>query len=83
MMACSCEKGGNNVSNGCGEKIRAWQNTDNDVAKCKAGISGHSEEERLTCKRYQVVDFVSVGINAASVGGELLMLLKRVTRNGQ
>ena len=29
-----------------GKKIRAWQNTDNDVAKCKAGISGHRKGER-------------------------------------
>ena len=56
------------------KKIRAWQNTDNDVAKCKAGISGHGKGER-----YQVMDFVSVGMNAASVVDEFRMLLKRVT----
>ena len=33
----------------------------------------------LTCKRYQVMDFASVGMNAASVGEEFRMLLKRVT----
>ena len=31
------------------------------------------------CKRYQVMDFVSVGMNAASVVDEFPMLLKRVT----
>ena len=33
----------------------------------------------LICKRYQVMDFVSVGMNAASVGDGFRMLLKRVT----
>ena len=28
------------------KKIRAWQNTANDVARFKAGISGHSKGER-------------------------------------
>ena len=46
MMACSCEKGRNNVSKGCMKKVRAWQNIDNDVAKCQAGIGGHSNGER-------------------------------------
>ena len=32
------KKGKNNVSNVCGKKIRALQNTNNDVAKCKAGL---------------------------------------------
>ena len=79
-MACSCEKGRNNVSKGCMKKVRAWQNIDNDVAKCQAGIGGHSNgETTLICKRYQVMDFASVGMNAASVGEEFRMLLKRVT----
>ena len=48
MMACSCEKGGNNVSNGCGKNIGAWKDNDNDhdVAKCKVGISDHSKGEQ-------------------------------------
>ena len=46
MMACSCEKGRNNVSKGCMKKVRAWQNIDNDVAKCQAGTGGYSNEER-------------------------------------
>lgn len=46
-------------------------------AKYKAGISGHSKGE--ICKRYQVMDFVRVRMNAASVGDEFRMLLKRVT----
>ena len=80
MMARSCEKGRNNVSKGCMKKVRAWQNIDNDVAKCQAGIGGHSNgETTLICKRYQVMDFASVGMNAASVGEEFRMLLKRVT----
>ena len=29
MMACNCEKEGNNVSNGYGKKMRPRQNTDN------------------------------------------------------
>ena len=33
----------------------------------------------LICKRYQVMDFASVEMNAASVGYEFRMLLKRVT----
>ena len=77
MMACSCGKRRNNVSNECGKKIRAWQNIGNDVAKWKAGISGHRKGE--ICKRYQVLDFVRFGMNAASVGDEFRMLLKRVT----
>ena len=28
------------------QKVRAWQNIDNDVAKCQAGIGGHSNGER-------------------------------------
>ena len=80
MMACSCKKGRNNVSKGCMKKVRAWQNIDNDVAKCQAGIGGHSNgETTLICKRYQVMDFASVGMNAASVGEEFRMLLKHVT----
>ena len=31
------------------------------------------------CNRYQVMDFVSVGMNAASAGNEFCMLLKHVT----
>ena len=46
MMACSCEKGQKKVSKGCGRKIRAWRNIDNDVTTCKAGISGHRKGER-------------------------------------
>ena len=57
--------------------MRAWQNIDNDVVTCKAGISGHRKGERiLICRRYQVVDFASVGMNAASVVDEFRMLLK-------
>ena len=33
----------------------------------------------LICRRYQGMDFASVGMNAASVGYEFRMLLKRVT----
>ena len=80
-MAPSCEKGRNNVSKGCMKKVRAWQNIDNDVAKCQAGIGGHSNgETTLICKRHQVMDFASVGMNAASEGEEFRMLLKRVCR---
>ena len=31
------------------------------------------------CNRYQVMDFISVGMKAASVGDEFCMLLKHVT----
>ena len=27
------------------KKVRAWQNIDNDVAKCQAGTGGHSNGE--------------------------------------
>ena len=39
------------------------------------------QERRTTliCRRYQVTDFASIGMNAASVGYEFRMLLKRVT----
>ena len=33
----------------------------------------------IFCKRYQVMDFVRVGMNAASVGNEFGTLLRRVT----
>ena len=48
MMACSCEKRGNNVSNVRGKTMRAWQNTNNDIAKCKAGITGTEKENDTT-----------------------------------
>ena len=35
----------------------------------------------LLCKCYRVMDFVGVGMKAASVGDEFRMLLKRVTSN--
>ena len=31
------------------------------------------------CNRYQVMDFISVGMNAASVDNEFCVLYKRVT----
>ena len=38
-----------------------------------------TRKENDICKRYQVMDFASFGMNAASVGYEFRMLLKRVT----
>ena len=63
------------------KKVRAWQNIDNDVAKCQAGIGGHSNgETTLICKRYQVMDFASVGMNAASVGEEFRIITSEQRR---
>ena len=82
MVACSCEKGGNNVWNGCGKKIRAWQNTDDDVANCAKlafVATGKENDTNLQTLSSNGLQVVSVGMNAASVGDEFRMLLRRVT----